>query len=179
MHMFTHHRQRMLSSAQCVEYSDTLKTVNCCQMKQSCCVVTLLISGHLCLQVLRGHVELGLLVHRGLRFTFPTAAVTAATQAATEVAAGGQTADYKQSLQATHPRVNATNMQEKTKTESTNNRSKVGEVLPLPTSLKGQSKCWHSLLQTARPHTVPESHTCHICYASWGHSGWRGRCWSP
>ena len=40
--------------------------------------------------------------------------------------------------------------------------------LPLPTSLTGQSMCSHSPPQTVRPHTVPESHICHIYYASSG-----------
>lgn len=57
-------------------------------------------------------------------------------------------------------------------------RSSFFIVLPSPTSLKGQSKCWHSPPQTAQPHTVPESHIYHKYYASWGHSGWRGRCLS-
>lgn len=60
--------------------------------------LTSLVGGHLRLQVLGGHVELGLLVHRGPRFTFPAAAVTAAAQTTAEVTAGGQTAEDEQGL---------------------------------------------------------------------------------
>lgn len=60
--------------------------------------LTSLVGLQLSLQVLGGHVELLLLALPRSWFTFATAAVTAATQAAAEVAAGGQTAEYEQSL---------------------------------------------------------------------------------
>lgn len=61
-------------------------------------VVTFLLGGHLRLQVLRRHVEVWLLVHRGPRFTFAAAAVAAAAQAAAAVAACCQAAEGKQGL---------------------------------------------------------------------------------
>lgn len=67
-------------------------------ISQSVPAPTSLVSGHLGLQVLGGHVELGVLVHGGLRFTLAAAAVAAAAQTAAEVAAGGQAAEDEQRL---------------------------------------------------------------------------------
>lgn len=61
-------------------------------------VLTSLIRLQLSLQVLRGHIKVLLLALSRPWFTSSTAAVTAATQAATEVTASGQATQYKQSL---------------------------------------------------------------------------------
>lgn len=63
--------------------------------------LTSLFGVHLGLEILRGHIELRLLVHGGPRFTFTTAAVTAATQATAEVAASCQATEDKQRLWTT------------------------------------------------------------------------------
>lgn len=149
--------------------------------------LTSLVRLQLSLQVLGGHVKFLVLALSGPWFTFSTAAVTAATQAATEVAASGQAAEYKQSLQASRFKCQCVRKKvrkiqaEKHKiiTRQIVIGPSVDAVLPLPTSLKGQSKCWHSLLQTAQPHIVPENHICHKYYALWGHSELHGRCLSP
>lgn len=62
--------------------------------------LTSLIRLQLSLQVFRGHIKILVLTVSRPRFTSSTAAVTATTQAATEVAASRQAANYKQSLQA-------------------------------------------------------------------------------
>lgn len=48
--------------------------------------------------------------------------------------------------------------------------------IPWPTSLTGQSRCWHSPLRTVPPHKVPESRICRRCSSSWGQPRWSGRC---
>jgi hypothetical protein len=60
--------------------------------------LTPLIRLQLCLQVLRGHVELSLLALGCLRFALPTAAVEATAQAAAAVAAGEEAAEDEQGL---------------------------------------------------------------------------------
>lgn len=63
--------------------------------------LTSFIGVHLGLQILGGHIEVGLLVHGGPRFTFTTAAVTTATQATAEVTTSCQATEDKQGLSTT------------------------------------------------------------------------------
>lgn len=62
-------------------------------------VLTPFVRLQLGLQVFGGHIEILVGIVSRPRFTSPTAAVTAAAQTATEVAAGRQATSYKQSLQ--------------------------------------------------------------------------------
>lgn len=68
--------------------------------------ITSLVRLQLSLQVFGGHVKVLILGVPGSRFTFSAAAVTAAAEATAEVAAGGQAADDKQSLQREDPPIN-------------------------------------------------------------------------